>query len=166
MGYKNIVLIGIMGCGKTTIGTKVAKKLNMRFLDLDQYIEDRWGSIGSLFEKGEEYFRDIEAKAVSEVSYMKNLVIATGGGVVERAENITALKRNGLLFFIDRPLDDIFSDIETSQRPLLKNGKEKLADIFKRRYPVYLINCDVCIRNTKAPDNAVNEIIDYWKRHH
>ena len=68
----NIVLIGLMGCGKTTIGRKLSKLLNMPFVDVDQYIEQHYGLITKLFEKGEDYFRDIECKAVESLSKNEN----------------------------------------------------------------------------------------------
>ncbi|HEY8499534.1 MAG TPA: shikimate kinase, partial [Clostridia bacterium] len=158
---KNIVLTGIMGCGKTTIGRMLAEKLSIEFIDLDQYIEQKWGGITELFKKGEEYFRNIESKAVAEVSEKEGAVIATGGGVVKRNENIAALKRNGIIFFIDRPLEDILSDVDISDRPLLKEGKEKLIQIFSERYNLYINTCDVRIKNTGDIQSVGDEIIGY-----
>lgn len=152
-----------MGCGKTSIGKLVSDKMQMKFLDLDQFIESRWGSIPSLFEKGEDYFRDIESQAVSEVSEMEGLVIATGGGVVKRGENMMWLKKKGLVIFIDRPLQDILSDIRTTERPLLKDGKNKLEEIFRERYPLYINNCDVHLKNDRNLDDAVQQIILHWE---
>jgi len=162
MGYKNIVLTGIMGSGKTTAGRTVAEKLNMEFLDLDQYIEQRWGPIPSLFKLGETHFRNIESIAAAEAGEREGLVIATGGGVVKRQENIDALKKKGLIFFIDRPLDDILSDINISERPLLKDGKEKLITIFHERYELYLNTCDIHIKNAKKLQDVAEEIIRIW----
>ncbi|NLO39529.1 MAG: shikimate kinase [Ruminiclostridium sp.] len=163
MNSKNIVLIGIMGCGKTAVGKAVAERLNLRFIDLDEYIESKWGSIPVLFEKGEEYFRDIETRALKEVSSMDGTVIATGGGVIKRAENITALKEQGTLFFLDRPLEDILDDIDTDHRPLLKDGKNKLVDLFYERYPLYVKVCDVHVRETNTLEDAINQVIREWK---
>jgi len=161
MKNKNIVLTGIMGCGKTTIGRMLAEKLCVGFIDLDMYIEEKWGSINELFEKGEEYFRDIESKAVIEVSGKSGVVIATGGGVVKRNENIAALKKNGIIFFVDRPLEDILSDVDISERPLLKEGREKLIQIFRERYNLYISTCDIHIRNIKDIQTVTDEIIGY-----
>lgn len=163
MSKPNIVLIGIMGSGKTTIGRAVAERLQLSFIDLDQYIETKWGSIPSLFEKGEEYFRDIETQAVQAVSELDGAVIATGGGVVKRAENISLLKKKGCLFFLDRPLEDILEDIETSNRPLLKDGKNRLKEVFQERYPLYRKACDVHIQGAKTIEDAVNIVVREWK---
>lgn len=161
MKGKNIVLTGIMGCGKTTIGRMLAEKLSVEFIDLDEYIEEKWGSISELFNKGEEYFRDIESKAVREVSEKKGIVIATGGGAVKRIENVDALKKNGIIFFIDRPLENILSDIDISERPLIKEGKEKLVRIFNERYELYKSTCDVHVKNTGDIHSVISEIIAY-----
>ncbi len=165
MVLKNIVLIGIMGCGKTTIGQMLAENLGMGFLDLDQYIEAKWGSIPTLFQQGEDYFRNIESRAVTDVSNNKDMVIATGGGVVKREGNIPLLKQNGVIFFIDRPLQSILSDIDTQERPLLKNGKEKLVRIFNERYSLYTKLCDIHIRNTGNIETVVYEITSLWRKH-
>jgi shikimate kinase len=159
MKNKNIVLTGIMGCGKTTIGRLLAEKLCIEFIDLDRYIEEKWGCINELFQKGEEYFRDIESQSVVEVSNKDGVVIATGGGVVKRMKNVAALKKNGIIFFIDRPLEDILSDIDTSERPLLKEGKERLIQIFKERYSLYISTCDVHIKNNGDIQPVVDDII-------
>lgn len=160
---KNIILIGIMGCGKTTVGKAVAERLKLTYVDLDQYIESNWGSIPTLFEKGEEYFRDIESKAVNAVSQMDGAVIATGGGVIKREENIAALKKKGILFFLDRHLEDILSDIETSGRPLLKDGKDRLKELFYERYSLYVKSCDIHVQGAKTPEEAVCMVISEWK---
>lgn len=162
MGYSNIVLTGIMGCGKTTIGKMLSEKLKMDFVDIDEVIEKKHGKIPELFERGEDYFREIEHKTVLEVSDRDGVVIATGGGVVKRQDNIFALKRKGIIFFLDRPLDDILSDIKTSSRPLLKNGKGKLVEIYNERYQLYKATCDVHVKNTSGPKEAVADIIKTW----
>lgn len=160
---KNIVLTGIMGCGKTLIGRMLANILSVEFIDLDQYIEEKWGTINELFKKGEEHFRDIENEAVREVSVKKGIVIATGGGVVKRNENVTALKKNGIIFFIDRPLENILSDVDISGRPLLKEGKESLIQIFSKRYNLYVSTCDFHVKNDGDIQTVIKEIIGYFE---
>jgi len=160
---KNIVLTGIMGCGKTTIGKKIAAILNMDFLDLDQYIEEKWGRIPDLFLNGEEYFRDIESLAALEAGNKEHTVIATGGGIIKRDKNIFNLKRNGIAFFIDRPIEDILKDIEISERPLLSQGKEKLINIYKERYHKYIETCDFHIKNARSIENVLDEVITTWR---
>ena len=92
---KNIVLIGMPGCGKTTLGKILNKELSMEFYDMDNYIERKTDKkISELFEKGENYFRDIESLACEELSKNKNVIISTGGGVIKRKENIDFLKES------------------------------------------------------------------------
>jgi len=95
----NIVLTGFMGTGKSIVGEKLAQRLGMGYIDTDQIIEEREGcEISKIFkEKGEDYFRKIETEVVKEVSSFNNCVIATGGGVVLKEENIKALRRKGII---------------------------------------------------------------------
>ncbi len=161
---KNIVLTGIMGCGKTTVGEKIAAQLNMDFLDIDQYIERKWGKISELFLQGEKYFRDIESIAAEEAGNKENTVISTGGGIIKRDENISSLKKNGIIFFIDRPIEDILKDIEISERPLLFGGKENLLKIYNERYQKYIKTCDYHIKEAADIDTVLNKIISYFNK--
>lgn len=136
----------------------------MKFIDLDQYIENKWGSIQSLFQKGEEHFRDIESRAVSEISDLEGVVIASGGGVIKREANIFELKKKGLLFFLDRPLENILSDIQTAQRPLLKDGKNKLEEIYNERYHLYISSCDIHLKSVSTLEDTVKQVINNWKK--
>lgn len=153
---KNIVLIGMPGAGKTTIAKELSKRLNVEFCDTDQYIEKREGkTIAEIFEKGENHFRDIEALRVREVASNFPIIIATGGGVVKREENIKALKENGVIFFLNRPVESIVSDINIKDRPLLKDGAEKVYKLYDERYKLYKKFCDYEIEN-----NEIEETID------
>ena len=95
----NIVLTGMMGTGKTVVGKKLAQKLNMKYISTDEIIEKDAGmSIPKIFKrKGEPYFRNVETKAVKCVALLDNFVIDTGGGVVQRSENMEELERNGVI---------------------------------------------------------------------
>ena len=87
---KSITLIGMPGCGKTTIGKLLSKKLNYQFIDIDSYIEEKQGkTIDEIFKNGEEYFRNIETEACRELGEIKNSIISSGGGVVKRYINIS-----------------------------------------------------------------------------
>ena len=147
---KNIVLIGMPGCGKTTLGKILNKELSMEFYDMDNYIERKTDKkISELFEKGENYFRDIESLACEELSKNKNVIISTGGGVIKRKENIDFLKENGIVIFIDRSVDDIIGDVDISKRPLLKEGKEKVLKLYEERYLLYKNYADeIVVNNT------------------
>lgn len=154
----NIVLIGLTGCGKSTIGKKLSSILNMPFFDTDKYIEEHYGSIESLFKKGEEHFRDIESEAVEIISKRSNAIISTGGGVVLRRENMEALKNNGIVFYLVRPLEEIIRTLDTGTRPLLKNGTEALYKLHEQRKGLYMLYSDHII-DASDIDKAVNEII-------
>lgn len=154
----NIVLIGMPGCGKSTIGRMLAKKLKMNFCDLDDYIEKvEKKSIPEIFQYGEEYFRNIESTSVKSASTMKNTVISTGGGVVKRKENINILKKNGTIIFINRPIEYIVKDINIESRPLLKDKKEKIYKLYEERLDLYKMYKDYEINNTSSLENAVEK---------
>lgn len=160
---KNIVLIGMPGCGKTTIGKMVSEKLKMDFIDLDEFIEKITGnSVKEIFKHGEEHFRNLESEAVSEVSKFKSTVISTGGGVVKKYINIEKLKENGLIIFIDRPIKDIISDVKISTRPLLKDGPQRLYELFDERYDLYKKYSDVIVKNNGEIENIVEEVIKVY----
>ncbi|WP_129598634.1 shikimate kinase [Anaerophilus nitritogenes] len=157
---KNIVLIGMPGCGKTTIGKLLAEKLDMDFCDLDEYIEKREEkSIPEIFEEGEDTFRKIEASVVKELSQNSDMIISTGGGVVKNPENIENLKTNGIILFINRPIENIVSDIDIYTRPLLQNGKEKIYKLYEERYLLYKKYCDEEMINDEDLQIVVDKII-------
>ena len=162
---KNIVLIGMPGCGKTTVGKYLAKALEFEFIDCDRVIEETEGtSISNIFaEHGESYFRCLETKTLERLSTAENAVIATGGGCVERRENFEILKKSGTVVFVNRPLENILGDVDTSKRPLLADGKERLFELSKRRMPLYKEVCDIEISNTTPPKKLVQKIIDEVK---
>ncbi len=161
-----LVLIGMPGCGKTTVGKRLAKLTNKQFIDLDEYIVQTTGqSIPRLFEKGEEHFRNIETEVCREIGEKKGYIIATGGGVVKRRENMEALRKNGIIVFLDRPLEFIFSDIHTESRPLLKDGKDRLYTLYKERYGLYKKYADEVIHNDKTLQETVEKLIHVMKKH-
>lgn len=161
---KNIVLTGIMGCGKTVIGMNIATTLGYKFVDVDEYIESTFNqTIAQLFEKGEEYFRNIEEDTIKKHATESNLIISTGGGAVLRQSNVDNLKQNGIIFFINRPIKTIAKIIETSHRPLLASGCNVLHDIFETRYPIYKRTCDYEIIGEKTVNKTVAEIIEKYK---
>ncbi|MBX7372398.1 shikimate kinase [Clostridium chauvoei] len=138
MNKKSILLIGMPGCGKTTIGKILANELNYNFYDMDKYIEKISGqNIKEIFKVSEKNFRDIETKACLELCKKKMAVISSGGGVVKRKKNIDLFKDNSIIIFIDRPLENILKDVNTSTRPLLTEGKEKLYKLYEERYRLY-----------------------------
>ncbi len=146
---QNIVLIGMPGSGKTTIGKKLSKMLNMEFVDTDQKItEHTHKPISDIIRQdGEQVFRDLETDAIYQVAKMQHAVIATGGGAILRKENVEALSQNGKIYFIDRPLSSI---VATSDRPL-SNTREALEKRYNERYDIYVSSADVLLN---ASDDA------------
>ena len=157
---QNIVLIGMPGSGKSTIGKALAEKLGRDFIDTDDVITEKHGIISDIFAtKGEKYFRDIETEAVKKTAKKGGIVIATGGGAIMRKENVRALRQNGIIFFLNRPLDDI---IPTSDRPL-SSDIESLRKRFEERYPIYKATGDFEIAIDGKVENAVNRILECLK---
>lgn len=153
----NIVLIGLTGCGKTTIGKKLSRLLNRPFVDMDDDIEQHYGPIKSLFEKGEEYFRDLESQRAESLSKLENTIISTGGGVVLRPSNMDALKKTGHIFYLRRPLDEIIATVNPANRPLLSKGTAILYQLDKEREPLYLQYSDYVI-DASDIDAAISSI--------
>lgn len=133
-----IVIIGMPGCGKTTIGRILAKELNYNFYDMDQYIEETNGkSIKEIFAESEDTFRELETEACKELISKKRCVISTGGGVIKKRINVEILEEEGIILFINRPIEKIIGDIDISNRPLLKDGKERLYKLYEERFYKY-----------------------------
>ena len=155
-----IVIIGMPGSGKTTLGKMLAEELNIKFFDMDEYIIEKTGKTTiQLFENGEEYFRDIESEICKELARFENVLISTGGGVIKRKANIDVLNKEGLIIFLDRPVNNILGDVDVSFRPLLKDGKEKLLKLYDERIALYNEYAEEKVIN----DNDINVVIDRIK---
>ncbi len=153
---QNIVLIGMPSSGKTTLGKYLAQKTGRPFLDTDDLIEEKTGKHPSVIirEQGEAAFRDIEGQVIKEVSAVSGAIIATGGGAVLREENRNNLHKNGILWFIDRPLEQL---ITTSDRPLSLN-REALAERYNERYTIYNATADYVLKNIETAQKAAEQI--------
>ena len=131
-----IFLIGFMGCGKTTLGKKLAKHLNYNFIDLDSYIEKTTNkTITEIFEnKGEKTFRIVEKESLMEVCKKDNLVIATGGGTPCFFDNMQKILDSGKAIYLKMEIEDLLERLETekSQRPLIENKSTKELENFIR----------------------------------
>ncbi len=162
---KDLILIGMPGCGKSTIGKKLADRMEMEFLDLDEEIVRLVGKpISEIFEtEGEEGFRVWENRVFRQ-AIGKSRVIATGGGVVTREDNYPIAKE-GLVIFIDRPPEKIMEDVDTESRPLLKEGRDRLLRLYGERNTLYRGWADVIVPNIKTIDEVIemisNEVKNY-----
>ena len=157
----NIVLIGMPSSGKTTVGKLLASKTGKKFIDTDEEISKKYGDIPTIFsEKGEAYFRDLEAKTVEEVSKLNGMIIATGGGAILRESNAKALKQNGTLYFIDRDPELL---IPTSDRPLASD-REAVMKRYNERYEIYKKSADCQIDGNGTPGEVADLILkEYLK---
>ena len=161
---KNIVLIGIMGCGKTTVSKLLSKELSMPVIDMDEYLEDKHQcTINDMFAISEDYFRDLESQACVDLSKLDGYIISTGGGVVKRKHNSDVLRQTGTIIYLDRPVDHIITDVTTANRPLLKDGPQKLYQLFDERHELYLDACDYHVYNDGTLDDVVKKITDIIK---
>ena len=164
MKKSNIVLIGIMGCGKTTIAKMLKERLNRQSIDMDIYIEEKYQmSIKEMFAVSEQYFRERETECCLEIAQKENLIISTGGGVITNPCNMEALQQKGWIIYIDRPVDHILQDVDTSSRPLLKDGPEKLYELYHQRHPLYMQFCDYHLINDGTLEEICQKIIDLQK---
>ncbi len=161
----NIILIGMMGCGKSVVGAQLAKQLEMEFVDMDEYIQEKYRmTIPEMFDIGEDFFRERETACLKDASEFEDTVISCGGGVVMRDENIGLLHGAGTVIYIDRPVDDIVQDVDCQSRPLLKNGPERLYELDVIRRPKYLKAADHRVSNDSSIDSTVDKIIDIIKK--
>lgn len=153
---QNIVLIGMPSAGKTTVGSMLSKTLNMPFFDSDDVITLKTGKTPAEIIKtqSEAVFRQIESEIVCELSLKNHAIIATGGGVPTVAGNVTALKQNGRIYYIDRPIDLLES---TPDRPL-SSCKDDLILLYHKREKLYINAADKRIVNDKDLSYVAEEI--------
>ncbi len=156
---KNIVLVGMPGVGKTSNGGKIAKKLNRKFIDLDEEVERVSGRrIPEIFEAdGEEYFRNLESRVLEDAAKESALVISCGGGAVLKKSNRRSLKQNGTVVFMKRDLDSL----PKSGRPL--SQKNDLRQMYEARLPYYTDAADVVYEMNGSPEENSSRIIDILK---
>lgn len=164
---KNIVLIGFMGTGKSSVGTRLGQRLHREFLDMDREIEHLLGMpVERIFRVyGEMRFRSEERLLAEKLSRRRNLVIATGGGVVLNPDNILALKQNGVVVCLQAKPEDILERVNRKKgsRPLLKKGinLEGIKEMLKQR-EAYYNTADITIDTSgKDLEEIVAMIINY-----
>ncbi|MBN8532156.1 MAG: shikimate kinase [Alphaproteobacteria bacterium] len=162
---KPVVLVGLMGAGKSTIGRRLARKLNLEFVDSDQEIENAAHcSISDIFEiQGEAYFRELERKVIGRLLDRAPHVLATGGGAFIQEETRTLIKRNAISIWLRADLDVLVERVSRRNvRPLLEKGDKRdiLSRLMEERYPIYA-NADIAIDSSDGEHHiVVHKIVD------
>ncbi len=161
---KNIVLIGMMGCGKTTCAGILSRRLNRPAVDTDEQIVARAGrSVSEIFATdGESCFRDAETRIAEELSEKSGLIIATGGGLPLREENVRLLRKNGVIFWLKRDPAATFRSESMEGRPLAQAGQEAFVARFAQRAPLYARAADFIIEDFSAPETTAQCILDAY----
>ena len=164
---KNIVLVGPMGSGKTTVGRRLAHELNQDFFDTDHEIIDKTGvTIDHIFDiEGEEGFRERESKILENLCQMSNIILATGGGIVLLPKNREILKNTGMVVYLSSSLDQLLRRTTKSKtRPLLENSTDRrktIAEIVEARDVFYREVASIVVDTT---GKKLYEIINIIKR--
>jgi shikimate kinase len=167
----NLVLIGYRGTGKSEVGKILAARLGMRLVGMDAEIVRQAGMpIPEIVERfGWPRFRDLETEETRKLAELDKLVIDTGGGIIERPENIEILRRNGRIFWLKASVDTIVSRIRgDTGRPSLTTGKsftEEVAEVLERRIPAYRSSAQYAIETDGSnPKQVAATIIEIWEK--
>lgn len=155
---RNLILIGMPGCGKSTVGKAVAERLHRPFFDTDSEICKRAGKTPAeiIRSEGEEAFRRVESEVVADLCKKTGIVLATGGGVVTRGENHAPMLANGKIIWILRDL----SALDQTDRPLSQGDP---AELFLRRKPLYQEFAHACVSNDTTPEEATEQVLEVFK---
>ena len=160
---KHIALVGMMGCGKSTLGAPLAQALGAPFCDLDEEIERFEGrSIPDIFAaSGDAGFRLCETAALKRALSSPPCVLATGGGIVTREENIAMLREHALVVWLHRPLEDMLSSVDQDGRPNLAGDKEeRMRTLYAAREPLYRRAAHLIFENRMSPEQSVRQLLE------
>lgn len=162
--YKNVILTGMMGSGKTTVGRELAAVLGYSFFDLDEIIEKKFGKISDIFaQKGEEYFREAETQELKNLKEKERFVLSTGGGIILKDENIEILKKIGQVFYLSAKSETIYKRIKNqNHRPLLntEDPKKSIEEILNKRLEQYEKSGEKIITDSKSAKEIAGEIYE------
>ena len=164
----NIILVGVMGTGKTTVGRMISRRLGMTYVDTDTVVEQTTGHcITDLFaQHGESYFRELESEAVLKGSDLDGHVISTGGGVVLRTKNLKILKRNGVVFCLTATSEEIWKRVKNgTHRPLINapNPVEKIRDMLREREANYALADHMICTDNSSIERVTMEVIRVFR---
>ncbi len=161
----NIVLIGMPGCGKSTVGRLLAQETGRDFFETDALIEEVEGRpIPQIFAaEGEDYFRGIERMVAADVALVEHAVISTGGGIILCPENMKALSATGVIFFIDRDPAEIAAENHDA-RPLLAGNGERIFALYTSRIELYKKYAQYIVGSRKTPQETMCELLSAIER--
>ena len=156
----NLYLVGLPGAGKTTVGRIVSRRLNLRFVDLDRLIAQREGvSVPDLFRADAVAFREKETEALQWViETLDRCVVATGGGTVEREENIELLRKETVLYVVRHPRS-ILTTLNTDKRPVFGDDPNRIYPLARHRIPLYEEIADVRVTNNRSLRSCVGRVL-------
>lgn len=159
---KNIILIGMMGCGKTTVGELLSSRLKRPLVDTDALIERQEGmSVPEIFETmGEPYFRSLETGVAQALSLRDGLIIACGGGLPLQETAMAALKQSGTVAWLDRDPEDIFDHEDMTGRPLAREGREAFLERAAQRRQVYERWADLTVTDFTSPVSTAARVLE------
>lgn len=159
---KNIILIGMPGCGKSTFGRKLAEEMQRDFFDADEVLVMReHRTIEDFFAESEAAFRTAETRTLKYLAEKDGVIIATGGGAVTRSENMELLSENGVIVFIDRKPEKIYESINDIVRPLLTEDKLRLFKLYEERIALYQKYATYIIGNNGSSEETVEKLVNY-----
>ena len=157
-GVRNVILVGMPGCGKTTVGKILADKLSREFIDADDYLTEKEGKSPEkmITESGQESFRNAETATLEEITKLSGKVISCGGGAVLREENRELIRQNSFCVYIMRPTDKL----ATNGRPLSAGGIERLCALYEKRHPLYTECADFAVELNEDGEGCAQKIIE------
>ena len=159
-GVHNIILVGMPGCGKTTVGRILSQKLCREFIDADEYLTQKEGRTPEdiITNDGEAAFRELETKTLEEITKLSGKVISCGGGAVISEYNRELINQNSICIYIMRDTDKL----ATAGRPLSKGGTERLKELFEKRDPLYNMCADFCVNLCEDGEECAKKIIERY----
>ena len=162
---KNLVLIGMMGCGKSTCARLVGELTGAEAVDTDHVIQQRTGmTVSRIFsEQGEDAFRKLETELCRELKERRDLVIACGGGLPMREESIDLLRETGLVVYLSRPVEEIYRPEKLRNRPLARGGREDFFRKFEQRDPIYRAKADFVVESEPVKADTAAKVLKVWQ---
>jgi shikimate kinase len=164
---KNLVLVGMMGCGKSTCARLLHEATGRPSVDTDYEIQQRTGkTVTRIFnDHGEAYFRDLETELCRELAAQSGLIIACGGGLPLREENRKLLGETGLVVYLRRPVEEIYRPEKLRNRPLARMGREDFFRRFQEREPIFLEMADYIVDSQPIKTDTAAKVREVWEKY-